>query len=69
MLQVEKAKNILEVACGSAKMLPMVLNMKGKDASYFATDLSTKMVEQAKIRFQKNFDQYRSSLNFNEWLN
>ena len=44
MLEVWDAQNILEVACGTGKLLPIAVNMKNKNANYLATDLSPKMI-------------------------
>jgi cyclopropane fatty-acyl-phospholipid synthase-like methyltransferase len=40
MLKLNEAKNILEIGCGAGKLLSTVLDLKNRDASYYATDVS-----------------------------
>ena len=47
MSELWKAENILEVACGTAKMIPIALRMKKKDSLYTATDISPSMIKLA----------------------
>ena len=68
MLNIESAKNILEVACGTGRMLPMMLNMKDPNTKYLATDISEKMVEKTRERLKHNLSLYHSKLTFDEWL-
>jgi hypothetical protein len=44
MLKINQAKNILEVACGSGKLLPLALDLKSEETTYLATDLSPAMI-------------------------
>jgi ubiquinone/menaquinone biosynthesis C-methylase UbiE len=44
MLKLDSAKNILEIACGAGKLIPMVLDLKNPETNYFATDLSPNML-------------------------
>lgn len=48
LLEITKAKNILEVGCGRCLLVPYTLELKNPDATYFATDLSPKMIGQAR---------------------
>ena len=45
MLDLGKANNILEVACGTGKLVPYALSLKPKTATYLATDLCPSMIE------------------------
>jgi|LakMenEpi03Aug12_release.lakeMendotaPanAssembly.Ray.scaffolds.fasta_scaffold2558134_1 ubiquinone/menaquinone biosynthesis C-methylase UbiE len=47
MMKLDSAKNILEIACGAGKLIPMALDLKSPEANYFATDLSSNMIELA----------------------
>jgi SAM-dependent methyltransferase len=67
ILELQKAHNILEVACGTGKLLPLMLQLKNSAASYLASDLAPNMVELAKTNLKKNFDRYESRLSFEEW--
>ncbi len=44
ILELRKARNILEVACGTGKMLPFAIDQKAVEASYLASDLAPNMV-------------------------
>lgn len=45
MLGLDQAHHILEVACGTGKLLPLALNLKPIEATYLATDLCTNMIQ------------------------
>ena len=62
-----EAKNILEVACGTGKLLPIALQLKNQKAKYLATDLSPSMIELAKYNLKNHFQRYQSQLSFEEW--
>lgn len=68
MLEPRDAKNILEVACGTGKLLPIAINIKNPNANYLATDLSPQMVEMTKKNLKKNLELYDSKLSFEQWL-
>lgn len=68
MLQVSEANNILEVACGTGKLLPLALNMKPINATYLATDLSPRMIDLTNANLKANFSLYDSKLSFEQWL-
>jgi ubiquinone/menaquinone biosynthesis C-methylase UbiE len=40
MIDIRKAQNILEIACGTGKLLPLAINMKPTECKYLASDLS-----------------------------
>jgi hypothetical protein len=40
MMKLDQSKNILEIACGAGKLIPQVLDLKGPDTFYYATDIS-----------------------------
>lgn len=58
LLQLNSATKVLEVACGTGKLLPMALDLKNPDAEYYATDISTKMLSLLKDTLQSHFDKY-----------
>lgn len=49
-------------------LLPYALEIKNKDAKYYATDLSEKMLEVGKKRLQDSLEKYGSKLSFNDWI-
>ena len=40
VLQVQNAKHVLEIGCGTSKLLPIAVQLKQKECTYTATDLS-----------------------------
>ncbi len=40
LMNLKNAKNILEVACGSGKLLPLAIMLKNQNTKYHAVDLS-----------------------------
>jgi len=64
IMQLNHAQNILEVACGAGKLIPMALDLKQQQANYFATDLSSKMIELAENRLKNHFLKYSSKLSY-----
>jgi ubiquinone/menaquinone biosynthesis C-methylase UbiE len=40
MIDISKAHNVLEIACGTGKLLPLAVNMKTINCKYLASDLS-----------------------------
>lgn len=48
-MDITQAKHILEIACGTGKLLPYTMNLKPLDCSYLASDISNKMVDLAKL--------------------
>jgi len=44
LMQIPKAKNILEIACGNGKLLPIALMLKDQTCKYLATDLAENMI-------------------------
>ena len=43
-MRIREGKNILEVGCGTGIGILHALNFIDKDAKYYATDISVKMV-------------------------
>ena len=58
MLKMHEAENILEVACGTGKLLPLMLQNKEPSAHYLASDIAPNMVELAKKNLRRHFDKY-----------
>jgi SAM-dependent methyltransferase len=48
MLKLGEATSIYEVGCGQGKLIPFTMQLKHKEASYTAVDLSETMVELCK---------------------
>lgn len=69
MSEVWEAQNILEVACGTGKLLPMAMNMKNPAANYLAVDLSPNMINLTKENLQRNLELYGSKLDLENWMN
>lgn len=66
-MDLHKADNILEVACGTGKLLSFMLELKRKESTYLASDLAPNMVKLARDNLKRNFDRYQSKLSFEEW--
>jgi len=49
MLDITKASNILEIACGTGKLLPLAISTKPIQCKYLASDLSDTMIEFTKL--------------------
>jgi ubiquinone/menaquinone biosynthesis C-methylase UbiE len=67
MMKLHEAENILEVACGSGTLLPLMLQHKRPETYYLATDLSSNMVELARKNLKRHFERYQSKLTFEQW--
>jgi SAM-dependent methyltransferase len=52
MLDLPKSKHILEVACGTGRLLPLALSLKPIEATYLATDLVQPMVDLSRDRLR-----------------
>ena len=53
MTEIWNTQNILEVGCGTGKLIPIALNMKRKDACYLGIDMSPMMIKLAKESIEK----------------
>lgn len=53
MLNFKEAKHILEIACGTGKLLPYSIDIKPQTTTYLASDLSENMIELAKYNLQE----------------
>lgn len=40
MLKLHSAQKIIEIACGTGKLIPMAIDLKNPNAEYYATDIS-----------------------------
>ena len=60
ILNLHSATNILEIACGTGKLLPYALEKKHPNAKYLASDLSSNMIALAKENLQSHFARYNS---------
>lgn len=67
MLKFNEAKHILEIACGTGKLLPYALSVKELETTYLATDLCENMIELAKQHLSAYLQKigYKGSLE--EW--
>ena len=68
MLDLPQAKHILEVACGTGKLLPLAVQLKGEATTYLATDLSQNMVDLAKQGISQFLDKMGVSQSVDSWL-
>lgn len=66
-MELHKAHNILEVACGTGKLLPLMLDRKKSTCSYLASDLAPNMIDKAKANLRQHFLKYQSQLSFEDW--
>jgi len=53
MLSLQHSNHILEVGCGTAKLLPLSLHLKPLHSSDTATDLSENMITLATLNLQQ----------------
>jgi ubiquinone/menaquinone biosynthesis C-methylase UbiE len=53
MIDLPKAQHILEVACGTGRLLPLSMNLKPLASTYTALDLSSVMIDLAHKNIQK----------------
>lgn len=44
MVKIDQGQDILEIGCGASPLLPLILSRKSSTASYYATDLSNKLL-------------------------
>jgi SAM-dependent methyltransferase len=68
MLQLDSAQHILEVACGTGKLLPMAVDLKAEEATFLATDLSKVMLQTCKQTIQTNLAKMGVPTTLEEWL-
>lgn len=68
MLDLNKAKHILEIACGTGKLIPEAIALKPKESTYLATDLCEKMVALFKENIGKYLSKMGVSLPTEEWM-
>ena len=61
-LRLGEAKNVLEIGCGTGRLLPYALSQKGSDTSYYATDFIDNLVKITANRLEKDLKRYSSSL-------
>ena len=67
-MKLDQSKNILEIACGAGKLIPQVLDLKGPDTFYYATDISDQMIKFSKLRLEKHFQKYQSKVTLDQWM-
>lgn len=54
MLQLDNAKHILEVACGTGRLLHHAAQLKPQTTTYLATDLCQTMIDLSKASLKTN---------------
>lgn len=69
ILNLHSARNILEVACGTGKLLPFAMERKNAAAKYTASDLAPNMVDIARKNLKSHLERYESKLSFEDWCN
>jgi len=60
MLKIDEGHHILEVGCGTGKLVPLLLQLKKRDVYYLVSDLSINMVELTKEHLQSQLKFYQS---------
>ena len=53
ILKIEETNNVLEIACGTGRLLPLVLVNKPSQCKYLATDISGIMVQATELRMKQ----------------
>ena len=64
MIELPKAQHILEVACGTGRLLPLAMHLKPLNCTYLASDLSESMISYT----HKNLQKYLDNLEVSESL-
>jgi len=67
MIDLPKAKHILEVGCGTGRLLPLAMNLKSLDCTYLASDLSSTMVDLAHENLHKYLSNIGVSDSLHQW--
>ena len=68
MLDVSSAKHILQLACGTGKMIPLTVALKRHDATYLATDVSKVMAEISKRNIGNYLQRTGAAESVEEWM-
>lgn len=67
LMNLQNSKNVLEVACGCGKLLPVAIMLKNQSTNYLAVDLAENMIQNAKHNLQKNLEKYNSKGSLENW--
>ena len=54
LMDLKNAKNVLEVACGTGKLLPVAIGLKNQTTKYLGIDIAENMIEKARSYLQQN---------------
>ena len=68
MLELDKAKHILEIACGTCRLLPLAINLRSQEATYLATDLTQAMVDLSHKRINEYILKAGVEIPLEDWL-
>ena len=68
MMELDKAEHILEVACGTGKLLPLAMSLKPLDCTYLASDFSEKMVKYSIETIDEYLEKMGVEMLTEEWM-
>lgn len=68
LLKFRECKNILEIACGSGRLLPYIVSQKPKDTQYVATDLSPEMIKKAEKNMRDSLELFGSKHSYEDFM-
>ena len=68
MINLPQAKHILEVACGTGRLLPLAMNLKGEECTYLASDISEAMIGLCRNNLKRNLEKMGSSYDLEQWM-
>ena len=68
ILQPPKAKHILDVGCGSGRLISLALNLKSIECTYTAVDLSSAMLQLAEDHLEEEIHQLGVKMGLKEWM-
>lgn len=67
MLDLPKAKHILEVACGTGRLLSLATGLKPKETTYLATDLTQAMIDSANAKLKAEIEKVGVTASLEDW--
>ena len=68
MIDLPHAKHVLEVACGTGRLLPLAMNLKGEECTYLASDISEAMIGLCRNNLMRNLEKMGSSYELGQWM-
>ena len=67
-LNLSSSKHILEIACGTGKLLPLAMRLKNENTTYLGTDLAENMIKEAHLTLEKELKKMGVEANLEDWM-